>query len=1178
MNTKRIIYIAFSVILLLALSMCSIKKNDHLFKLLDSSSTGLEFINEITISDSLNAVTFEYIYNGGGAGVGDFNNDGKKDLFFAGNMVSSRLYLGKGELKFDDVTELSGISTTAWCTGVSVIDVNNDGLLDIYVCVAGMVNSEKRKNIFFINQGIDANGIPNFADMGAEMGLDDAGYSTMSVFFDYDKDHDLDMYLLTYFMDGMSRNQVRPIHKNGESANTDRLYRNNGDGTFTNVSREAGILVEGYGLGVALCDINQDNWTDVYCSNDFISNDLLWINNQDGTFTESAGTYFKHMSNNGMGMDVADYNNDGLLDVVVLDMRPVTNVRQKSMFAFRTMDFLNKSTKMGYTPQFIRNTLQLNMGKFPDGEFRFSEIGMLAGMHETDWSWSALLADLDNDGWKDLFISNGFRKDITDLDFIETINLQNTFGTKETKHMNQVYAMAALPDVKLPNYAFRNKGDLTFENKSKDWGLDVPSFSNGTIIADLDNDGDLDIVLNNISLEVHLYENLWNEHEPSSDLSHYLVLKFDESIKGSDRIGAKFWVFQRGNNQYFEYSPYRGYKSTVDQDIHIGLGGNPQIDSLIIQWPDGHFQKQIDVVVDATHMIYKSNTLDTHEGNYISNFRKEQKAITFEEVSQSYNLKIKHHESEMNDLMRTPTLIRQLSRYGPSLSVGDIDRDGLEDLFIGADKNAPSSIYKQNDNQTFTKFDVGGDSLYEDTGSLLFDADNDGDLDLYVVSGGSAWNKSDTAYQDRLYINTDGNLQLNRKALPPIASSGSCVIASDYDKDGDLDLFVGGRFVPGNYPSAPQSYLLENESGFFKDVSAKMGNGNGHLGMVTSALWTDINNDQIPDLIVVGEWMKVTVLINNSGSFIDQSNEYNLSNSSGWWNSVSGGDFDNDGDIDYLVGNYGLNSIYKPLIGQPLEIYAKDFDLNGTIDPIITQYIDGQSYIIHTRNILMNLIPDVKYRFSTYAAYGSTPFHSAFSDEELEGAIHLDCKIMQSIILENVDGLAFKIHDLPIEAQFSPVFGSVLEDFNNDNLLDIMLVGNSKDADRMAGYYDASYGNILLNNGDFSWSVLGASNTNFVADGDKRALVKLEVNNEPVYLISENDGYLKAFKLTESEGSSLKLTEKDWYYFIEGRKVELYHGSGFLSSSTSSQFLPKKIKQLEVFGFNGNSRSVTIGE
>ena len=1168
-------HIAFYTILLCFFS-CSTEEN-KLFQLLDASQTGLDFVNEISISDSLNAVTFEYIYNGGGAAVGDVNNDGKLDLFFAGNMVSSRLYLYQGELQYLDITDQSGITTNSWCTGVSMVDINDDGLLDIYICVAGMVNSEKRKNIFFINQGINEKGIPQFVDKASEMGLDDIGYSTTSIFFDYDKDKDLDMYLLTYFMDGMSRNQVRPIHKNGESANTDRLYRNNGDGTFTNASREAGILIEGYGLGVALCDINQDTWPDIYCSNDFISNDLLWINNQNGTFTESAAKYFKHISNNGMGLDVADYNNDGLLDIAVLDMRPVSNVRQKSMFSFRNIDGLNKSTGMGYMPQFVRNTLQLNMGKFPDGAYRFSEIGMLAGMYETDWSWAALFADFDNDGWKDLLITNGFRKDITDLDYLETLNLQNTFGTQETKHMNQVKAMAALPDVKLPNYTFRNKGDLTFEDRSADWGLDIPTFSNGTIVADLDDDGDMDIVLNNIDQEVHLYENRWNELEPHKDSSHYLTLKFDEGIKGSDRMGSKVWIYQKGNKQFFEYSPYRGYKSTISPDIHVGLGKEIAVDSLIIQWNDGSVQKEGVIKGDTVFILTKSVSSKSNHENYISSFNTSSKTLSFENITHSLDLNIRHQESEANDQMRTPTLIRHLSRYGPSLSIGDIDQDGLDDIFAGADKNHPSSIYKQHEDHSFSKIKLPGDSLYEDLGSIFFDADNDGDQDLYVVSGGSTWAKNDPAYQDRLYFNHQGTLELNTEALPSITSSGSCVIAADYDQDGDLDLFVGGRLLPGNYPSSPQSYLLQNEKGIFHDVSSVLGAKNGQLGMVTAALWTDINNDQMPDLLIVGEWMKITALINNSsGTFTDQTTEYALSNSSGWWNSVNGGDFDNDGDIDYLVGNYGLNSIYKASIEEPLEIYAKDFDRNGSIDPIITQYIDGQSYIIHTRNMLMNLIPGVEYRFASYAAYGSTPFHQAFSSEELSGAIHLDCKMMQSIILENVDGKSFKIHDLPNEAQFSPVFGSVVEDFNNDNRLDIMLVGNSTEPDRMAGYYDASFGNILINEGNLSWSNQGPSQTNFNAEGNKRALTKIAINNAPVYLVSENDGYLKAFKQHDVARSVAKITEMDWYYFIDDRKVELYRGSGYLSSSTHSHFIGNSSNQLIITDFQGKQRIVSL--
>lgn len=1177
MNAPRNIIVLF---LLLSMTTCSWKKNEALFKLRDASSTGLTFNNEIAISGTMNAVTFEYIYNGGGAAVGDVNNDGLKDLFFAGNMVSSRLYLNRGNLKFEDITETSGTTTTSWCTGASFVDINADGLLDLYVCVAGLVTPELRKNLFYINTGIDEHGIPHFENQAHALGLDDDGYSTMGVFFDYDKDHDLDMYLLTNSMEGNQRNVIKPISINGEAPSTDRFYRNNGDGTFTNWSRETGILIEGYGLGVALCDINQDHWIDVYCANDFISSDLLWINNQDGTFTEQAGEYFKHFTNNGMGMDVADYNNDGLLDVAVVDMMPATNIRQKMMFVFRNMDRLNMAIETGYLPQFMRNTLQLNMGRFPDGRFRFSEVGYLSGIHQTDWSWAPLFVDFDNDGWKDLLITNGYRKDVTNLDYINKIIRETKFGSKESNQDYLVNAMNELTDVQLPNYVFRNNGDLSFTDKSSDWGLDIPTFSNGTVTADLDNDGDLDIIVNNIDQEVHLYENLLDEKNTEKDQNHFLFLQFDSQISESDKIGTKIWIFQHGNNQYFEYSPYRGYKSTVDPDIHVGLGTDNQVDSMIVQWPDGMVQQFSDVKGGSTFVISRSESLTYFEGIYISQFNKEQEELLFHDITEAIRLDIKHNEAKFNDLQRTPSLIRSLTKNGPSISIGDMDGDGLDDVFMGGDRNHKSSIFKQETDNTFSEQKMNLESIPEDMGSLLFDADGDGDLDLYVVSGGSQWMENNAAYQDRLYFNVgSGIFTLKADALPKISSSGSCVVASDFDFDGDLDLFVGGRLVPNKYPSPAQSYLLENVDGKFLDQSEKLGEKHGMLGMVTSALWTDVNNDNAPDLMIVGEWMQITVLINSGDSFVDQSEAYHLSDTDGWWNSINGGDFDNDGDIDYLLGNYGLNSFYKASIEQPLEIYAKDFDHNGSFDPIMTNYILGESYIVHPRNILLNLIPSIENRFSTFESYGNTPFKEAFTVQELEGAIHLKCTMMQSIFLENVEGRQFKIHDLPLEAQFAPVFGTVLDDFNHDNRLDIMIVGNSMADESIAGYYDASYGNVLINKGNYNWEMLDPSSTNFLADGDKKALATISIGGKQVFLITENDGFLQAFSTSNTGYNIVPLQDMDWYFQLKykglKRKVELYYGSGYLSASTRKIWLPDSVDEISIFNYQGESRKVS---
>lgn len=1166
------------VFVFLSLTNCTNDHDDKLFRLRESSRTGLTFNNTITISDSLNAVTFEYIYNGGGAAVGDVNNDGKKDLFFSGNMVSSRLYLNEGNLKFEDVTDQAGVKTDSWCTGASFVDINNDGWLDLYVCVAGLVKPEHRRNIFFINKGIDENGVPHFVDQAGEMGLDDDGYSTMAVFFDYDKDLDLDMYLLTNSMKGEQRNMIKPIQVMGESETTDRLYRNIGDHTFINWSKEAGILKEGFGLGIGLCDINQDNWIDVYCANDFISSDLLWINNQDGTFSECAGEYFKHFTNNGMGMDIADYNNDALIDFIVLDMMPVTNLRQKLMLGFRSTERFNSSLEMGYLPQFLRNTLQLNMGKFPDGKFKFSEIGLLAGIFQTDWSWAPLFTDFDNDGWKDLLITNGYRKDVTNLDYINEIIRETRFGSDEEKKMILLNAMDKLDDVKLSNYLFKNKRDLTFEDISEKWGLDVPTFTNGTITADLDNDGDIDIVVNNMDQEVYLFENQLNMKRPQH---HFLRLVFSPDLPHHDRIGTKIWIFQKENHQYFEYSPYRGYKSTIDQEINIGLGKNRHVDSLIVQWPDGSVNRHNDIQGDTLFSLGKKESSFSSAGSYIEQFDVIEEKILFSDITDSIKLTIKHEETTHDDLKSTPILLRNLSKYGPSISVGNINDDGLDDIFVSGDRHKKGIILQQNKQNEFYETDQLIDSTYEDLGSLFFDADNDGDDDLYVVSGGSFWPASSSYYQDRLYLN-DGNgvFRLGTNNLPEIQSSGSCVIAADYDSDGDLDLFVGGRLSPNLYPTPPKSYLLENQEGIFIDRSELLGSEEGRLGMVTSALWTDINNDDASDLLIVGEWMRITALINQKHRFVNQTQKYELTNSSGWWNSVNGGDIDNDGDIDYVVGNYGLNSFYKASPEYPLEIYGKDFDRNGTFDPIVTNYIDGVAYIVHSRNTIIRQIPSIEYRFLTYEAYGATPFKNSLTTEELSGAVHLDCKNMQSVVLENVNGEYFNIHELPIEVQFSPVFGTTLEDFNNDNRLDIMLIGNSMADETFAGYYDASFGNVLINQGEFQWKVLQPSKTRLIVDGDKKALAKLNINNQETFLMSENNGYLKTYTFNNQQKKSFKSARDDFYFILKhnnlSRKIELYNGSGFLSSSSRTIWLPDEVSELNIFGFTGKSRDVTL--
>jgi hypothetical protein len=1154
---------------------------DALFILKSPEETGIHFRNNLSLSDTINSVFFEYIYNGSGVAIGDVNNDGLKDIFFGGNMVSSRLYLNQGQLNFRDVTTLTGIATDRWCTGISFVDINEDGLLDIYICVAGQGSPETRKNIFYINQGINNHGIPAFKNLAPEMGLDDDGYSTMGVFLDYDKDEDLDLYILTNTMSGSQRNLIRPIYKDGQSESTDRLYKNIGNGTFINASREAGILIEGHGLGINVCDINQDTWPDIYCANDFISNDLLWINNQDGTFTDMAGSYFNHFPYSSMGMDIADYNNDGLPDIIVLDMMPASNLRQKLMIGYKNFNTFYKSLEYGYHPQFMRNQLQLNRGPSSDSTYQFSEIGYLAGMYKTDWSWAPLLIDFDNDGWKDLLISNGFRKDVTNLDFIfQTIMNYSPFGTQEAREKMEVNQIEQLPDVKLQNYIYKNNRDMTFTDMSDQWGLDELTFTNGTAFADLDNDGDIDLVFNNLDQEAMIYENILLGAEKESNQHHFLKIQFDKKLKNHEYFGTKIWAFNDKNHQFFDYTPYRGFKSTVDQDIHIGLGTSQRIDSMVVQWPDGTIQKIHNL--PANEIFQLSKILDKKRMNdvYIKEFPSFHTGFTFQEISKDIHLNYMHHETSMIDMNVTYTLIHNLSQHGFGIATGDINQDGLEDIFAGSDPGYTGYFFIQKQDYTFEASKLKIDSMHQDMGSLFFDADMDDDLDLYVVSGGSFLERTNQTYQDRLYQNNGSGIfkSVTQTALPEIRSSGSCVISADYDQDGDLDLFIGGRINPRKYPYPSQSYLLQNNQGVFEDRSDLLDDTEGYLGMVNAALFTDINLDQEIDLLIVGEWMPIRVLIKEGDKFIDRSKQYIPPNTEGWWNSINGADLDNDGDIDYVVGNLGLNSFFKASKEKPIHMFAKDFDNNGTIDPVLSHFVGDKSYIVHPKDLLTAQIPTLKPVINTYEMYGNAVFEEIFSSGDLKGALKLSCYQLKSIILENRDGDLLISHILPLEAQFSPVYGSAIEDFNGDGFLDLMLIGNSLADETITGYHDASFGIVLLNQGDYSWSILRPGDIDLWAGGDKKALVPIIFRNKQLFLMSENNGPIEAWIfLNKRKYQFIEFETNDAFYVDQNnRKTELYYGSGYLSARSRTRLLDDHVKEITIVDYQGNSRKRRI--
>lgn len=1165
------------------------KKDVTLFQLISSDLSGIHFANTITENDSINVLEIEYVYNGGGVGIGDFNNDGLQDIYFTGNMVANRLYINEGDFKFKDVTEQAGVAgEDRWCSGVAVVDINKDGWLDMYVSATLRGDSLSRTNLLYINQGTNSEGIPTFIESANAYNLANGGHSTQGAFFDFDLDGDLDLYLMDH-----EKPTTTYRHKitDGTALNNDHLYRNNGDGAFTDISREAGILLEGFGLGVAITDINLDGWPDVYVANDYVSNDLLWINNQDGTFSNRVADYFKHQSYSAMGNDVMDINNDGLVDIITLEMLPEDNKRKKMMKRANSYTTYINNEKYHYEYQYIRNTLQLNNGFGPDGHPVFSEIGQLSGVYQTDWSWTPLLADFDNDGFRDLIITNGFPKDVTDQDFAAYRS-----GPAGAVAGN-MYLQNLIPEIKIPNYAFKNKGDLTFSDATKEWGLEIPSYSNGAAYADLDNDGDLDLVINNINDKAFVYKNqLYGAAREEGKINNFLRVKLKGGKENRPIDGAKIIIHYGGDKKsFYEQSVYRGYLSSVEDIAHFGLGATAVVDSLRVIWPGGKQQQMTNLEVNQVLEInYDEARLNP--GFDINSEMYYTKAVPlFEEASERYSIRHMHLETDKVDFNLQVTLPHKFTQNGPGIAVADVNSDGLEDFFVGGSAGNRGTLYIQNREGKFEQSSdfPGTDDKQEDLGVLFFDADNDGDQDLYIVSGSYEFKPGLPELKDRLFLNNGkGQFELSTSAIPEIATNGSVVIAADYDKDGDLDLFVGGNVMPGKYPLPDRSFILNNENGRFTDVTDEIAPGLKDVGIINDAKWTDYDNDGNMDLILAGEWMPLTFFKFSDGKFTNVTASTGLADHVGWWNSLASGDFDQDGDIDYVAGNLGLNTNFTGTTDHPMTVYAKDFDGNGSIDPIITTYLkasDGtlKEFPMHAKDDLTFLIPRMKKKFPQYAGYSEATIHQVLTPEEISSAKVMRATHLASSYIENQGDGTFKISPLPLKAQFAPLFGMLVEDIDQDGFLDVVAVGNSYSTEVSTGRYDALTGLYLKGDGKGAFELRGVD-TGFFVDGDAKGIAKINANGKQLWLVTQNNDSLRVFETLDQhprveKAIVFKAEPMDAFAEIimsDGRsfKHEFLYGAGYLSQSTRVLRVSGAVESLFVTDFAGTKRKVDFSD
>ncbi|WP_245189741.1 VCBS repeat-containing protein [Lunatimonas salinarum] len=1100
--TTRMRTLSAFLVLLVGVA-CQQEDPNALFTELSSKQTGISFRNLVRETEEFNVLTYGYFYQGGGVAIGDINNDGLPDIYFTGNMMASKLYLNKGNLEFEDITESAGVAAAGlWNTGVTMADVNEDGLLDIYICRSAANDPNRRRNVLLIN-----NGDLTFTDRAKEFGLDDPGYSTQATFFDYDRDGDLDMFLLNHSTQeyaGFSRIDGSFKNRKGEYLG-DKLFRNEG-GKFVDVTQESGIInnVLGFGLAVTVTDVNDDGWPDIYVSNDYNEEDYLYINQQDGTFFESVREYFGHVSLFSMGADAADINNDGLVDLLTMDMMPEYTYNQKTILGPENYDKYRELLAKGFFPQTMRNMLHLNLGNG-----YFSEIGQYAGVSQTDWSWAALAADFDNDGWKDIFVANGYARNYLDMDFLNYMvseRIRSNQGANKEDALIEL--IEKMPPIYVENYLFHNNQDLTFTNRASEWGLKGLTVSNAAAYADLDGDGDLDLIVCHTNDPVSIYRN----NSERLFERNYLKLRFVGNNQNTKGIGATVTAYQGDRLFKNELMPVRGYQSAVDQELLIGLGDVPSLDSLVVRWPTGEREILRSVAVNQILTMRQENAR-------IEEVVPEKPKPVLAEVDGQLGFTFTHSESGILEFTQDRLMPNTLSALGPKMALGDVNGDGLDDIYVGGGKGQAGRLFIQRASGEFAASGqevFGLDAAHIDTDAVFLDADSDGHLDLYVVSGGSDFVAGDALYRDRLYLN-DGRGAFRRapRQLPHLPGSGGTVGAADLDGDGLADLVIGGRYVPGSFPLVPDSYLLRNlGNGAFEDITQSFAAALGQAGLIADLQLVDLNGDQWMDLVLVGEWMEPKVFMNNGGKGLAlQANVFDI-DLSGWWLSITAADLNGDGHQDLILGNFGDNNPFNPSTEQPMRLIYKDFDGNGSVDPIFTYYIADTSTFAYSRDELVGQLPFLKGRFTDYRSFAKQDIGGFFTTEEMEGADTLRVVTLQSVVLINDGNASFKVKPLPKEAQFSPLYAVEVVDVNGDGALDLLSGGNLAKSRVSMGQQDANPGFIFLGDGSGSFSLRSPSLGQLAVKGDIRDIRHLSLDGEDYFIYLRNNGSVKVYRLS----------------------------------------------------------------